>query len=140
MCFFQRCYLDEVDGWFPLFLPVGGISLLELQSFDKWAKHLWCKTFVLIFVCSFLLIYMEKLLIWLIKSLSTFNDDWIQGNVNFILGVPKMVDGILPFQGRMEKDASNFMKGSKILSFLGTEREDLLFSWKNRLFKIKWTI
>lgn len=138
MYFFQRCYLDEVEGWFPLFLPVGGISLLELQSFDKWAKPLWCKTFVLIFICSFLLIYMEKLLTLLIKSLSTFNE-WIQGNVNFILDLPEMVDGILPFQGRMEKDAADFTKGSKMSSFLRMERI-LLFSWKNRFFKIEWTI
>lgn len=26
---------------------------MELQSFDEWAEHLWCKTFVLIFACSF---------------------------------------------------------------------------------------
>lgn len=48
----------------------------------------------------------------------------IQGNVNFILGVSEMVNGILPFWGRMEKDAANFTKGSKASSFLGTEREN----------------
>lgn len=39
--------------------------------------------------------------------------------MNFILGVPEMVDGILSLQDRMEKDAANFTKGSKISSFLG---------------------
>lgn len=44
--------------------------------------------------------------------------------MNFILGVPQMVDGILPFQGRMEKNEANFTKGSKMSSFLKTEREN----------------
>lgn len=44
--------------------------------------------------------------------------------MNFLLGVPEMVDGILPFQGGMEKDAANFTKGSKMSSFLGTLREN----------------
>lgn len=59
--------------------------------------------------------------------------------MNFILGGPEMVDGILPFQDRMEKDAADFTKGSKMSSFLRTERI-LLFSWKNRFFKIEWTV
>lgn len=44
--------------------------------------------------------------------------------MNFILGVPEMADGILLFQGRMEKDAADFTKESKIPSFLRTEREN----------------
>lgn len=70
------------------------ISWLALQSSEKWEKPLLSETCALIFVCSCLLACMEQMPSLLIKHFSMFNNGWIQGDKNFTVGMPEMVDRI----------------------------------------------